>query len=104
MDLVEYARAEQEDGNLFWKLQAGDHLNLLDEAIEIISEKDKRIKELEAEIRRLIDWQARAVELFKRTPFRVSDTGTKRRELQSDIRKLIADFGFFASPQRKGGE
>ena len=31
--LAEYHRWSQFDDNLFWRLQCGDHLNLLDEAI-----------------------------------------------------------------------
>ena len=36
MRLAEYVQAEKKDGNLFWRLQSGDHLNLLDEAIEAL--------------------------------------------------------------------
>ena len=38
MNLAEYVKAEQEDSNLFWRLDSGDHLNLLEEALEIIGE------------------------------------------------------------------
>ena len=35
--LAEYHRWSQFDDNLFWRLQCGDHLNLLDEAIARIA-------------------------------------------------------------------
>ena len=38
MNLSEFVKAEQQDRNLFWKLQSGDHQNLLDEALSIIEE------------------------------------------------------------------
>jgi len=34
MTLDEYTAAQESDGNLFWRLDAGDHQNLLDEAVE----------------------------------------------------------------------
>ena len=46
MNLQEYRKAEQDDSNLFWRLQSGETLNLLDEAIE-------EIEQLEAENKKL---------------------------------------------------
>lgn len=34
--LAEYRHLDAEDGNAFWRLQSGDHQNLLEEAIEEI--------------------------------------------------------------------
>ena len=36
MNLDEYIRQSETDGNLFWRLDSGDIQNLLDEAIELI--------------------------------------------------------------------
>jgi len=35
--LAEYQKWSEFDDNLFWRLQCGDHLNLLDEAIEALT-------------------------------------------------------------------
>lgn len=40
--LAEYRRRESEDDNTFWRLESGDHMNLLEEALD-------RIDALEAE-------------------------------------------------------
>jgi len=37
---------ESQDSNLFWRLDSGEHLNLLDEAIERIGELEVRMVEL----------------------------------------------------------
>ena len=40
MNLKEFIEKSKEDHNLFWRLQSGEHQNLLDEAIERINEFD----------------------------------------------------------------
>jgi len=46
MNLQEYRKAEQDDSNLFWRLQSGETLNLLDEAIEMIEQLEAENKKL----------------------------------------------------------
>lgn len=41
MNLEEYIKNRKEDGNLFWRLSSGDHLNLLEEAIDRICRTEK---------------------------------------------------------------
>jgi len=36
MNLAEYLEAEKDDSNAFWRLSSGDHLNLLEEAVDEI--------------------------------------------------------------------
>ena len=49
MTLAEYVKAEAEDGNLFWRLPTGDHLNLLDAALEEIDDLRELLIDCETE-------------------------------------------------------
>ena len=66
MKLHDYMVKETVDSNLFWRLDPGEHLNLLDEAIERIDELEEalevsqaRLKEAEATSREWIGEAAR---------------------------------------------
>ena len=47
MTLDEYIKGSKEDSNFFWRLHPGDMQNLLDEAVEVIEELEKRLEESE---------------------------------------------------------
>jgi len=57
MTLAEYVKAEAEDGNLFWRLPTGDHLNLLDAALEEIETLRAKCRLLEADLAFHIGWR-----------------------------------------------
>ncbi len=46
MNLSEYLEASQEDDNTFWRLTSGQHLNLLNEAIELYETATEALKSL----------------------------------------------------------
>lgn len=55
--LAEYRRQAAEDSNAFWRLQSGDHLNLLEEAIEEVD----RLREENADLEtRRLGWKIAA--------------------------------------------
>ena len=39
--LADYLEAEQEDGNLWWRIDCGHHLNLFEEAVDALTEYAK---------------------------------------------------------------
>jgi hypothetical protein len=46
MSLDNYIRESETDPNLFWRLDCGDHMNLLDAAIDRIEELEARIEKV----------------------------------------------------------
>jgi hypothetical protein len=48
MSLDNYIRGSETDPNLFWRLDCGDHMNLLDEAIDRIEDLQEEIAVLKA--------------------------------------------------------
>ena len=47
--LAEFAEMEKVDSNAWWRLGSGDHLNLYEDAIELIEDLRAEIKELRGE-------------------------------------------------------
>ncbi len=43
MTLAEYRRQAEDNANAFWYLSAGDHQNLLQEALDLIEELEEKL-------------------------------------------------------------
>ena len=44
MNLDEFRKAFEEDDNIWWRMGSGDHLNLLEEALELIDSLNESLR------------------------------------------------------------